>query len=87
MTPCLIYPEDHFKKYWDIFVAIVLVFSCLVTPYRVALIEQDSQAWVRINAVVDTLFLIDILVIFNSAYYDYDYKLIENRKIICLEYI
>ena len=76
----LIYPEDHFKRNWDIFIAIVLVFSCLVTPYRVALIEEDTQGWTLINNVVDILFLLDIIIIFNSAYFDDDFKLVHNRK-------
>jgi hypothetical protein len=72
----LIYPEDHFKKYWDIFIATVLVFSCLVIPYRVALIHDDTPVWHFINTVVDLLFLMDILIIFNSAYFDEDFKLV-----------
>jgi hypothetical protein len=38
----LIYPEDGFKRFWDISIAFVLIFSCFVTPYRVALIEEDT---------------------------------------------
>ena len=83
----MIYPEDHFKKYWDIFIAMVLVFSCLVTPYRVALVEEDTAAWKSLNSVVDILFLFDILIIFNSAYFDEDFKLIQNRKIIAITYL
>ena len=83
----LIYPEGIFKRYWDIFIAMVLIFSCFVTPYRVALIQEDTSAWSFTNTVVDLLFLLDILIIFNSAYFDDDFKLIQNRKTICAQYL
>jgi hypothetical protein len=58
-----------------------------VTPYRVALIEEDTPAWKFTNTVVDLLFLMDIFIIFNSAYFDDDFKLIQNRKTICAQYL
>jgi hypothetical protein len=36
---------------------------------------------------VDGVFLIDIIIIFNTAFYDNDFKIIENRKIIAKKYL
>jgi voltage-gated potassium channel Kch len=83
----MIYPEDHFKRNWDIFIALVLVFSCLVSPYRVALIDDDTPGWIFINTLVDILFLLDILIIFNSAYFNDDFQLILSRKEIAKNYL
>ena len=65
----------------------VLIFSSVMSPYRLAFVEEDDTKWKVINAVVDTLFTIDILIVFNSAYYDDDYKIVENRKIIAKNYL
>ena len=39
------------------------------------------------NNLCDFLFFLDIFVIFNSAYYNDDYLMIEDRKLIAKEYI
>ena len=84
----LFYPEDQFKIIWDLFITLVLLISCVTTPYRIAFGEVvEPVKWKIINFTIDALFLIDIFVIFNSAYYDEDYMIIENRKQIAKGYI
>jgi hypothetical protein len=56
----LLYPEDPLKYYWDIFIMIVLIFACLVQPCRLAFVEQESEGWIRLNTLIDVMFLIDI---------------------------
>ena len=51
----------------------VLIFACLVTPCRIAFVENETPTWIRINKMADLMFLFDILIIFNSAYYDEDF--------------
>jgi hypothetical protein len=82
----LIYPEDTFTSFWDVYIAIILIFSCLITPYRLALIEEDSDNWVIINAFIDIMFLCDIILIFNTTYYDEEFNLISDRKTIAIIY-
>ena len=78
---CLLYPEDTGKTYWDIFITLVLLTSCTITPWRIAFGEaQDPLEWVIINFAIDFFFLIDIFVIFFSAYYDSEFLIIEDRK-------
>jgi len=60
-----------------------LIFSCLATPLRLAFVREgmeESTFWVGFHYLVDLLFLIDIAVIFNTAYYDEYFRIIENRK-------
>lgn len=40
-----------------------------------------------INTCVDILFFIDIIFAFNTAYYDEDFKIIDNRKRIASSYL
>ena len=76
----MIYPQDPFTNIWDIFIAFILIFSCLVTPYRLALITEDTFPWKIINGFVDLMFLFDIIIIFNTCYYDEEFNLIQDRK-------
>ena len=29
---CLIYPQNYYKANWDMFIAAILLYSCLTTP-------------------------------------------------------
>jgi hypothetical protein len=53
-----------------------------MSPYRLAFVEEDDKKWKVINLVVDLMFTIDIFVVFNTAYYDDDYKIVEDRKVV-----
>ena len=84
--PCLIYPEDKGKQNWDIIMAGLLLFTCMVTPARIAFSEDDIL-WTCINYTVDFLFLCDIIVIFFTAFYDEDFVIHESRWVIAKNYI
>jgi hypothetical protein len=52
----------------------VLLISCITTPYRLAFADnQEPLHWTAINYTIDGLFLLDIVLIFNTAFYDPDY--------------
>lgn len=76
----LLYPEDDSKAIWDLFITFVLLASCLITPFNIAFgAIEDPLEWKIINYTIDIFFLIDIIVIFNSAYYDTEFMIVENR--------
>ena len=83
----LVYPDDQFVGIWDIYIAVVLVFSCMTVPYRLALINEDTLNWMYINGFIDICFLLDIIVIFNKTIFDENYLLVTNRKIIGNQYM
>ena len=86
-VPYLIYPENLYKEHWDNFVTLLLIFSCVVTPYRIALVSEDTLDWTITNAVIDIMFLIDIFLCFNTAYYDEDFVTIDSRCTIAKTYL
>ena len=53
---------------------VVLVFSCYMTPLLIAFPEvkgsSKERQWFIINIIVDSMFFIDIIVVFNTAVYD-----------------
>jgi len=60
----IIYPEVAFKNSWDLFIGLILIITCSVTPVHIAFYEDDEAigAFKFINMVFDTLFSIDIIV-------------------------
>ena len=45
--------------------------TCFIAPVRIAFGAQEEPIeWKIFNNSVDILFLIDVVVIFNTAYYD-----------------
>ena len=84
---CMFYPEDPNKANWDLFVTLILIFSCVVTPIKISLEDLFAPGWDEVLLAIDVLFLIDIIFIFNSAYYDEDFKIHENYKEIGTEYV
>ena len=84
----LFYPEDDSKAIWDLFITFVLLASCLITPFNIAFGSlQDSFEWIVINYTIDFFFFFDILVIFNSAFYDSEFVVVDDRRRIASEYI
>ena len=83
----LLYPEDNIKENWDFFILVILIISCITTPYRIAFGDiNEPLGWKMLNVTCDSLFFLDILVIFNSGFYDNNFHIVENRKIIAREY-
>jgi len=82
----MIYPNNSYKKCWDIIVTFALLFTCCVTPYRFAFVQEEPQGWLIINAFIDLMFLADIIFCFISAYYTEEFLLIDERKEIAKNY-
>ena len=76
MKFCLFSPKSTIKTNWDLFITLVLFFTCLVTPARLAFVEQDEGVWIYINHFINLMFLIDMIIIFCSSYYDDDMQLV-----------
>ena len=84
----LFYPEDSSKENWDMFITLILLISCIVTPLRIAFGDvHEPLGWEIFGDSIDCLFLADILVLFNSAFYDSEFQIVENRKVIAKDYI
>ena len=88
LTKFLIYPESKFKAFWDLFITFVLLFTSFKTPYDIAFTGVDIDLSVRLpDYLVDGFFIVDVFVIMNSAFYNDEVYLIDDRKIIIIEYL
>ena len=86
----MIYPENKLKNGWDMVVALVLIISCILSPIYIAF-ESDNDnpgiGWVVTNWTIDGFFLCDIFVMFISAYFDDDFIIIDDYKVIGKRYL
>ena len=60
---------------------LVLLTTCVMTPLNIAFSLDATNPNLKImDFVIDLLFLIDIVTIFNTSYYTEDYQCIDDRK-------
>lgn len=83
----MFYPEDIFINYWNLFITLLLMVVCVYTPIEIAFADIGEHKIDVFSLVIDILFLIDMIIIFNCAYYDMIYDIIDTRKEIALNYL
>ena len=66
---------------------IVLLITCVISPYSIAFYSVESFSLYTLGVVTDVLFFIDMIVIFNSAINDKNMQIIVDRKIIAIHYL
>lgn len=65
---------------------------CIYTPIYISFSLDDflvhgTNSWYLLNLILDFIFLIDIAVVFFSAFYDEDFKIVDDFKIIATNYL
>ena len=84
---CYLNPDHSFKRTWDTFMALVILWSTIITPIRVSIFYSETVIVLDIiGKFVDTFFVVDFIFNFFTAYYDKD-NLITSKKAIAKKYI
>ena len=65
----------------------MLLYTAIVSPFRIAFYDVDSIEWVCVDSFVDFTFTIDIICNFFTAYFDSDDDLILQRSVIAKNYL
>ena len=83
----VIYPQDIWKTYFDLFIAILIIYFCFSTPYRLSFLsaEQNSEP-VIYELVFEVFLLADIVLWFFTAYID-DIDIIDDHVLIAKKYL
>lgn len=84
---CLLYPDANHREKYDLFMTLLLLITCILSPYTIAFLTEEDVGMRIFSDVIDAIFFIDILVIFNTATYDENMKIIVDRKIITKNYL
>lgn len=67
----------------------LLILTCANTPMFIAFHEDGEEIsnWTILNIVIDIFFAIDIVVMFLTAFYNDDFHIIDDTKIIARNYL
>jgi len=83
----LFYPKGRFKEGWTAFMTIVMIYVAVVSPYRMAFMEDVFfDGLTTTDLVLNGLFLADMLINFNSAYIREDGSIEDHRWQIAKTY-
>ena len=83
----LFYPKGRFKEGWTAFMTVVMIYVAIVSPYRMAFMEDVFfDGLTTTDLVLNGLFLADMLINFNSAYIREDGSIEDHRWQIAKTY-
>ena len=88
-NPWIIDHEKSWKQLFDTFIFFLIIYSCLVIPYRISRLNIDNFSLdeIYINVIVDIIFFIDLIFGFFTTYINKNkVKVIVLRK-IALNYL
>eukprot|EP00939_MAST-03C_sp_MAST-3C-sp1_P000227 g227.t1 len=80
-------PHSIVMHYWDLVMAVLLVYTALVTPYEVGFLETRIDILFAINRVVDTGFIMDTVLQFYLPFVDNRGTVCKSRKAIAKHYV
>ena len=77
-----------FKLIWDFLIVLLIAYSSLFVPYKAAFENSTTQFWFYFDLIIDSIFICDIVLTFNSTYYREQDGLLEtSRKQITINYL
>ncbi|CDW88827.1 cation channel family protein [Stylonychia lemnae] len=65
----------------------LLLYTCIQCPYSIAFLDPTDHDWRIINAIVDSIFLMDIIINFISPFYDKEFELVDDQSVIAKKYL
>lgn len=84
----LLLPNDRIVKFWSYILALMMIYTATIMPFRIAFMKNDdSDTFSALDYFSDALFMMDICINLNLAYYDDSNHLITSRKKIFLHYL
>ncbi|KAG1696183.1 hypothetical protein DVH05_018716 [Phytophthora capsici] len=82
----LFHPQEPSIVFWQFFVGIGIVYSIIVVPFRLGYDVDAVGGWYVLEMIIDSFFLMDILVNFRTAYFDEERKLIYDPHALFWKY-
>lgn len=81
----IILPESNFMTYWTVIVVIALAYTATFMPYFITFYDIIPYNWLIVEMLFDCVFMFDLLLNFNMAYYE-KYDLVVSRSKIFKNY-
>lgn len=87
-------PSSKFKQNWDLGMTVLVFYNCVYIPVELfflnGVVEHKDYpkrtAHMAIDFLIDFIFLLDILLNMNTAYYTEDYEMVLDRRQILRHY-
>lgn len=86
----MFHPGAPMKMRWDIFTSILVIYTCVIIPFNLAFDSEyaKTKTYKLIDSLIDGVFLTDVLVNFNTCYFDPSTdKNVYSYKKIALNYL
>jgi hypothetical protein len=83
---CILSPDCIFRMVWDLLVLVFTVYSGISVPFRVSFDVEMSAGWQVFEHIATCVFIVDIILNFNTAFYRAGNK-VGNRRSIACEYL
>ncbi|OQS04106.1 Voltage-gated Ion Channel (VIC) Superfamily, partial [Thraustotheca clavata] len=83
----VLHPEEALLINWQLIIAIAIVYSTIVVPYRIGFKSDATGLGLVFDLFVDSLFFTDILIAFQTAYYTSERTLVVNKRTIMFTYL
>ena len=61
-------PYGNFIKFWNLLIILLLIYTGIVLPPRMAFDDETLIDWFWVDITIDIIFITDIFINFNSAY-------------------
>jgi hypothetical protein len=85
---CIIMQNKMYKIYWDLTIIALLLFVCIVIPWRITFIEEEAPGWYWSFIIIDCIFLVDMVITFFTSVTDHEKMLeVTSKKIIACQYM
>lgn len=85
--PYILQPSSNIKSYWNSINIALLLYTAIYMPYRISFIDDDNTFQMVLDWSIDSLFFIDIIITFFSAYEEADGYIESNWKKIAITYV
>jgi CRP-like cAMP-binding protein len=83
----IINPECKYYRLWVILVFICLIYIFSIDTYILGFLDEEPYVTIVIGLIIDIIYILDFIVNFFIAYYDFDENLITKQKSIILNYL
>mgnify|MGYP000936582862 CR=1 FL=1 len=80
-------PKNRLKRCWDVVVIIYTVYLALIYTFIIAFVDTISKGVLIINLGMSSVFLVDLILNFFTAYHDEDEIAIRDLPSIMLHYL
>jgi hypothetical protein len=83
----MINPYSRVRKTWSFILLIVYLYTAIIMPYKIALVDDSNLAFFIVDTIVDFCFTIDVFVNMNSPIVLYNGNLNYHRKAVFMHYL